>query len=171
LRKKSIRDEKIATNAHLLQLRPETIHRNYQNLRRFFERDTIATFAPLLGIPPETINSNVQFLNFLGIDPTRYPLACSTSPGAERRKMAWLARALFALGPSNPGRQEALQKVRRLVRENPKILIYSISTLERMQPKLKAKLCKLQSEVAPKARIKIPPLRTQGDRLDSIPQP
>lgn len=138
LRTKGLTDEKIATNPHLLQMSPKTTNRNYQNLRRFFERDTIATFAPLLGIPPETVSSNVQFLNSLGIDPRRYPLASLSGPREKRKKIAWLVRQLFE--PETRDNKEAIEKARRLVRENPKILVYSTATLERMRGKLRTKV-------------------------------
>ena len=144
LKSKGLTDEKISTNVHLLHLSPRTIDRNYQNLRRYFEKATIATFAPLLTIPPETINSNVQFLNFLGIDYARYPLACGSGPRKKREKIAWLVRQLF--GPEhrrNDGVKKAIRRVRRLVKENPKIVIYSFVTLERMKNSLVNKVQKM----------------------------
>lgn len=143
LRRKGLSDAKIATNAHLLQLRPDNIARNYYNLRRFFAKDKIATFATLLGIPPETVISNVQFMVFLRIDYEKYTFTCMSSTSIKRKKIAWLMKNLF--GSTNI--HESLRKVRQLIRKNPKLLVYSIKTLENKRESLSIKASKLSKEI------------------------
>ena len=63
-----LKDEKIATQAHLLGRDPETIERNYQRLSDLGLKDEkIASRAELLGMDPETIERNYQRLSALGL--------------------------------------------------------------------------------------------------------
>ncbi len=61
-------DEKIATNAALLSLNPETIQRNCENLRNIgLSDEKIASQAQLLGFDPETIQRNYENLRNIGL--------------------------------------------------------------------------------------------------------
>ena len=61
LKGKGLKDNKIATQAHLLGRDPETIERNYQRLSALgLKDDKIASQAHLLGRDPETIERKYQ---------------------------------------------------------------------------------------------------------------
>ncbi|MCK5283125.1 MAG: hypothetical protein KAK00_06970 [Nanoarchaeota archaeon] len=68
LKNKGLTNDKIASNAELLSLNPETIERNYQRLSSLGLKDEkIVTLAHLLGMNPETIERNYQRLSSLGL--------------------------------------------------------------------------------------------------------
>ncbi len=68
LRGKGLKDDKIASQAHLLGRNPETIERNYQRLSALgLKDDKIASLAELLGIYHETIERNYKRLSALGL--------------------------------------------------------------------------------------------------------
>src|SRR3989344_4651829 len=68
LKKIGLSDEKIASQAQLLGMNPETIERNYRSLSQLGLKDEkIATLAHLLGMNPETIERNYQALSKLGL--------------------------------------------------------------------------------------------------------
>src|SRR3989344_2348947 len=68
LRKKRLKNGKIAGRAHLLGMNPETIEKNYQRLSTLgLKDDKIASRAELLGMNPETIEKNYQRLSALGL--------------------------------------------------------------------------------------------------------
>jgi hypothetical protein len=61
-------DSKIASQAHLLGMNPDTIDSNYQRLSNLGLKDEkIASQAQLLGMNPETIERNYQRLSNLGL--------------------------------------------------------------------------------------------------------
>ena len=61
LKGNGLKDDKIASQAHLLGMNPETIERNYQRLSALgLKDDKIATNAHLLGRDPENIERNYQ---------------------------------------------------------------------------------------------------------------
>ena len=65
-------DSKIATQAHLLGMNPETIEKNYQKLSDLGLKDEkIASQAQLLGWDPETIERNYQRLSNLGLSDSK----------------------------------------------------------------------------------------------------
>ena len=141
-------DEKIATLAQLLGRYPETIERNYQNhvgfLRQDYNnrnsgRDLLINQAQLLGIPQVTIEANVQFLHSHGIDYNN-GLLLGTTPQNKRRKIAYLLRGLFDYRnlPQERKRQAVIQ-VYNFVRDNPRVLVYSLNTLDKKLPELSKK--------------------------------
>ena len=68
LSKLGLKDDKIASQAHLLGRDPETIERNYKSLSKLgLKDDKIATQAHLLGMNPETIERNYKALSKLGL--------------------------------------------------------------------------------------------------------
>ena len=151
LKKIGLSDDKIATQAHLLGMNPDTIERNYQHhvnlLRQNYEdrnsgRELLTNQAHLLGIPPRTINANVQYLHSLGIDYNNAFLLGTTSQ-LKRKKMAWLLREVFDYRevPENR-KQETIGKMYEFVRENPQYLVKSISALDRAKEKIKKKVIK-----------------------------
>jgi hypothetical protein len=61
LKKIGLKDDKIASQAHLLGRDPETIERNYESLQKLgLKDDKIASQAHLLGMNPETIERNYR---------------------------------------------------------------------------------------------------------------
>ena len=66
--------------------------------------------------------------------------SCLTSPRRKREKMAYLLRQLLDIEYREKCRAEAIRKVRSLVRENPKLLVYSVAALERMKRRLWSKI-------------------------------
>ena len=148
LSKLGLKDDKIATNAQLLGMNPETIERNYQHhvglLRQNYEdrdsgRKLLTTHAQLLGINPKTIEANVQYLTAIGIDYNN-GLLLGTTTKLKRKKMAWLLREIFDYREVLENKkQDTIQRMREFVRENPRYLINSISTLEKAKDKIKEK--------------------------------
>ena len=148
LKKYGLTDEKIATNAALLGMNPETIERNYQNhislLRQDYTnrnsgRELLQGQAQLLGIPPETIEANVQFLHHRGIDYNN-GLLLGTTAQLKRKKMAWMLRELFDYRQTASEDKEAvIGSLYDFVRDNPNLLVPSISTLEKRMDKLREK--------------------------------
>ena len=68
LKKIGLTDDKIASQAQLLGMNPETIERNYQKLSALgLKDDKIASQAHLLGRDPETIERNYKRLSNLGL--------------------------------------------------------------------------------------------------------
>jgi hypothetical protein len=64
----NLTDSKIATQAHLLGMNPETIEGNYSNLSKLgLSDEKIASRAELLGRDPETIERNYSNLSRLGL--------------------------------------------------------------------------------------------------------
>ncbi|MFC1989837.1 hypothetical protein ACFLVW_04685 [Chloroflexota bacterium] len=66
--------------------------------------------------------------------------SCLASPRRKREKMAYLLRQLLDIEYREKCRAEAIRKVRSLVRENPKFLVYSVAALERMKRRLWSKI-------------------------------
>ncbi|MFC1965913.1 hypothetical protein ACFLWI_03060 [Chloroflexota bacterium] len=54
--------------------------------------------------------------------------------------MAYLLRQLLDIEYREKCRAEAIRKVRSLVRENPKLLVYSVAAFERMKRQLWSKI-------------------------------
>ena len=152
LRNRGLSDDKIASQAQLLGMNPETIERNYQNhiglLRENYQdrasgRGLILNQPQLLGISPETINANVQFLSYLGIDYNNYTnaLLLGTEPQTKRRKMAWMLRELFNYGNlPQEQKREAINGLYRFVRDNPRVLIRSINSMGKSRKKLRERI-------------------------------
>ncbi len=144
-----LKDDKIASQAHLLGMNPETIERNYQShvglLRQNYEdrasgRELLTTHAQLLGIPPRTINANVQFLNNLGIEYNN-GLLLGTKSQTKRQKMAWMLRELFDYRTiSQEERKETINGLYDFLREQPQVLVQSISSMEKNKDKLREKV-------------------------------
>ncbi len=149
-------DEKIATNAALLGRDPETIQRNYDHHigmlgGRGSGKSILTSQAQLLGRPPGTEDNGskkfrasggfagtFQYLAYIDRmsgnwhDPIhrRNPMLLGTTPANKREKLAFLLREVYdyrKLGPDE--KKAAIKKVYRLVSDEPKLLLYSISTL------------------------------------------
>ena len=149
LKRIGLTDEKIASQAHLLGMNPETIERNYQHhiglLRQDYEdrnsgRELLMSQPQLLGIPSETINANVYYLHSLGIDYHNAFLLGTTSQ-LKRKKMAWLLREVFDYRDiPESKKRETIQKMYGCIRENPQYLVKSISALERAKDNIKQRI-------------------------------
>ncbi|MEM3408505.1 MAG: hypothetical protein QXW80_00405 [Candidatus Micrarchaeia archaeon] len=133
-----IEPEKIASNAQLLGMDPETLHRHWQNLRRYFAADTIRENPALLGRSSNTVAANVQFLAAYRI-PTDMPLLYYASPQLKREKMVWIAKNVFNTHMLNEyERREAISKIRQLVSKHPiETICPSVKQLEKNISKLK----------------------------------
>jgi len=141
-----LKDDKIATNAHLLGRGPETIERNYRHhvglLRldyndRTSGRELLTNQAQLLGISPETINENVQYLNNLGVD-YNDAFLLGTTTQLKRKKMAWMLRELFDYRNLNQERRrDAIAGLYDFVRNDPRVLTKSISSMKKAKDKLR----------------------------------
>ena len=151
-----MKDEKIASQAHLLGRDPETIERNYQHhvglLRQSYRqnykdrknykdrtsgRDLLTNQPQLLGISPETMNANVQFLYNIGIDYNEAFLL-GTTPQLKRKKMAWMLRELFDYKTlPQEQRRGAIDGLYDFVKENPDVLTRSINFMEKTKDKLR----------------------------------
>ncbi|MEK6951503.1 MAG: hypothetical protein AABX29_00655 [Nanoarchaeota archaeon] len=97
----------------------------------------------LLGISPETINANVQFLSYLGIDYNNYinVLLLGTEPQTKRKKMAWMLRELFDYGNlPQEQKREAINGLYRFARDNPRVLIRSINSMNKSRNKLRERV-------------------------------
>ncbi len=143
-----LKDDKIASQAQLLGMDPETIERNYQShvglLRRDYQdrtsgRDLLMNQAQLLGTSPETISSNVQFLHSIGVGYDDAFLL-GTTPQLKRKKMAWVLRELFDYRTiPQEQRKNSINSLYSFIRDNPRVLINSIDSMERSKCKLKEK--------------------------------
>ena len=141
-----LKNDKIASRAELLGMNPETIERNNQHhvglLRENYQdrasgRDLLTNQAQLLGISPETTNANVQFLYGLGIDYHDAFLLGST-PQLKRNKMAWMLRELFNYrNLTQEKRRYAIAGLYDFVRNDPRVLTKSISSMEKAKDKLR----------------------------------
>ena len=144
-----IKDKKIASRAGLLGMNPETIKRNYQHhvsllrqdyIDRASGRDLLTNQASLLGISPETTNANVQFLYELGIDYYDAFLLIST-PQRKRKKMAWMLRELFDYrNLQQEQKRNAINKLYDFIRDYPRVLKKSISSMENTKEKLRERV-------------------------------
>ncbi len=140
LKEHGIKDKKIASNAQLLGMNPETINKNYQHhislLRQDYKdrnsgRDLLTNQAQLLGIPNKTIESNVQYLHSLGIDYYNGFLL-GTKTQNKKNKLAWMLRELFNYRDiSKENKKEVINLLYEFIRNNPNLLIKSINSLRR----------------------------------------
>ena len=144
-----LKDEKIATHAKLLGNDPKTIDRNYQHyvglLRQNYKnrnsgKDILLNQVQLLGISPNTMESNVQFLYGLGVDYNNGMLL-GTKTQTKRQKMAWMLREMFDYRTVTEDRKrEAISGLYNFIKDNPRILIDSINSMERKKYKLREKV-------------------------------
>ena len=149
LRKYGLKDDKIASRAELLGRDPETIERNYQHhvglLRHDYTdrasgRDLLTNQAQLLGISPETTNANVQFLYELGIN-YRDAFLLGSTPQLKRKKMAWMLRELFDYrNLQQEQKRNAINKLYDFIRDYPRVLKKSISSMENTKEKLRERV-------------------------------
>ena len=151
LKKIGLDDDKIASQAHLLGMNPETIERNYQLfiglLRQDYQdresgREIIQCQAQLLGNSHLTINANVQYLHSLGIDYNNGFLL-GTTPQLKRKKMAFLLREVFDY-KNTEDKKETINKLYEFIRNNPGYLVKSIKSLEKSKKKIKLKVQNLK---------------------------
>jgi DNA-binding transcriptional regulator YhcF (GntR family) len=167
LRRIGLSDEKIATNAALLSRDPETIQRNYDHHigmlgGRGSGKSILTSQAQLLSRPPGTDDNGskkslasggfagtFQYLAYIdrmsgnGHAPThrRNPMLLGTTPTNKREKIAWLLREVYdyrKLGPDE--KKSAIKRVYRLVSDEPKLLLYSISTLKMRKDAIRQKV-------------------------------
>ena len=167
LRRIGLSDEKIATLAQLLGRDPETIKRNYDHHigmlgGRESGKSILTSQAQLLGRPPGTGDNGskkslasggfagtFQYLAYIdrmsenGHAPIhrRNPMLLGTTPANKREKIACLLREVYdyrKLGPDE--KKSAIKKVYRLVSDEPKLLFYSISTLEKRKDAIRQKV-------------------------------
>ncbi len=151
LKRIGLSDEKIASQAQLLGMNPDTIERNYQNhiklLRNNYRdknsgKELLLDQAGLLGIPTTTIEKNVQFLYSLCIgndQSVQYTMLLGSKPQTKREKMVWMLRELF----DYDGKRKTIYQLREFVADNPSLLIKGIKTLEKKKDKLREKVQKL----------------------------
>src|SRR3989344_4724475 len=144
-----LKDDKIASRAELLGRDPETIERNYQHhvglLRQNSQdrnsgRDILLHQAQLLGVSSGTLEANVQWFADRGVDYGN-GLLLGTTPQTKRKKLAWILREIFDYKELNQeDKKQAIQAAYSLVRDNPGLLIYSLSTLEHEKDELRKKI-------------------------------
>ena len=120
-----------------------SIGRNLFLAESYLEKEQITTFAFTLGVSKAGIVANAQYLAELGIPPdnSSYPILLGSSPRLKRQKIVHLARML--LDHEETARAEriaAIRSAKALVRREPRLLIDSIVTLQRKEPKLRQKL-------------------------------
>ncbi len=149
-----LKDDKIASQAQLLGMNPETIERNYQNhiglLRRSYQdrtsgRDLLTSQAQLLGISPETMNANVQFLHGVGINYDDAFLL-GTTPQLKRKKIAWMLRELFDYrNLVQERRRDAIDGLYDFIRDDPRVLTKSVTSLERSKDSLRERVAQYRS--------------------------
>ena len=141
-------NSRIATVASLLARDPNSIDRNYQNhvglLREDYQdrnsgREILLEQAALFGIPPNTLEANVQWFKDRNIDYGN-GMALGTKPQTKRKKVAWILREVFDYRkiPENQ-KDETIRTVYDFVRDNPRLLIDSINSLEKMKVGLRKK--------------------------------
>ena len=148
LRCYGLKDDKIATNAQLLVMNPETIERNYRNLigllrtpfdprglekeqlqdKRLSGKTTIQTYVQLLGSAQETIESNVQYLWSHGMG-YQDGILLGTTQQKKREKVAFLLREVFDYRSLNPEeKKEAISEavMERVKRLAPYLLMAAV---------------------------------------------
>ncbi len=167
LRRIGLSNEKIAQQAALLSRDPETIQRNYDHHigmlgGRGSGKSILTSQAQLLSRPPGTDDNGskkslasggfagtFQYLAYIdrmsgnGHAPThrRNPMLLGTTPTNKREKIAWLLREVYdyrKLGPDE--KKSAIKRVYRLVSDEPKLLLYSISTLKMRKDAIRQKV-------------------------------
>lgn len=148
LNRLGISKKKIASQPQLLMRDVNTLERNYQHAVRLFREDyndrncgrNILTQNPqLLELSPKILEENVYFLSYLGIDYREFPILLGTKPYTKREKMAWMLRELFDYDSTESleNKRNTIKRLYDFLRDNPKLLGYSISRLEREKDKLK----------------------------------
>src|SRR3989344_2700005 len=144
-----LKDDKIASHAHLLGRDPKTIEKNYQHhvglLKENYQdrnsgRDILLHQAQLLGVSSGTLEANVQWFAERNIS-YGDGLLLGTTPQTKRKKLAWILREIFDYKELNQeDKKQAIQAAYSLVRDNPRLLIYSLSTLEHEKDELRKKI-------------------------------
>jgi len=150
LRALGLTPAKIIVNPHLLQLRQQSIVEKYGLLRRYFAADFLAMFPSLLGMKKETIKSNLDLLHSLNINYTTNHLLLLSSAENKMKKIRWIEGNLgICPAPKDKNLSEKSQyvvdnSVLELIQAIPRLLIYSIATLQTKEDKLKLKLKNIQ---------------------------
>lgn len=89
-------DDKIASQAHLLGLHPDTVQRNYESLKRLgLSDELIRKYAFLLGQSAETVRDSVMFCERVGIDYALQPLVLETRTKKKVAKLLTFFEEIF----------------------------------------------------------------------------
>jgi hypothetical protein len=145
LKSMGISKEKLATNPQLLKIGEAKLKSNYNRLIKVFSADFINTYASILSFRPETVEGNIKYLTDLGIG-TRYSLLYLTSVETKRKKVQYLAEMLFGVEGDTQQKRIAISNIYKLIRQKPKLLIYSVQSLAKMKPQLSVLIQDIQSQ-------------------------
>jgi hypothetical protein len=126
--------EKIITNPQLLNVKEERLKSNYDRLTKNFSADFINTYAPILGFRPKTVEDNLVFLNDLGLD-SRYNILYLANVETKRKKIIFIAELLYGTDVHKINKIDIFN-TNIIIRKNPKLLTYSMQTLEKIKPKI-----------------------------------
>ncbi len=156
-KKKELQDlgfskEYIVSHPILLVRNTNSLKKNYQKqiglLSESYEnrksgKDLLLS-SSLLTISTNTIEANVQYLKHINIyneiDDTAKIILLGTKPQTKRKKIAWILREVFDYRDKyGVIKKETISNMYRFIKENPKVLIPSISKLENNVDKLKEK--------------------------------
>lgn len=150
LQQLGLTNKTIISNPRLLVLRPETIERNYRHqielLRgnhtdRNSGRDVLVAKPLLLGTSPAIVEANIQYLSFNHIEYFHNEFLLATTVQSKRRKLAWMLRELLDYRDTPFGqRRKKIERLYKFVSKKPRLLLESISLLEKRKVKLKEKM-------------------------------